>query len=94
MEAGRLGDQVGRRPVAFGLMAVFPFCGWLFYLGPAWVIPIGWILLVLAVIGGNALMRALTAELFPTSYRGTATGWLFVMEATGVCRRRNPAQAA
>jgi MFS family permease len=81
--AGRLGDAIGRRPVAFVFLASFPCFAWLFYAGPAWVVPFVWILLVFAVMAGNVTMRALTTELFPTSYRGTATGWLFLMEAMG-----------
>lgn len=81
--AGRLGDRVGRRPMAYLFLGLFPAFALLFYSGPGWSLPLAWILLVFGVMGGNVTMRALTTELFPTSYRGTATGWLFLMEALG-----------
>ena len=81
--AGRLGDAYGRRPIAVIFLASFPALAWLFYTGPSWSLPFSWILLVFGVMGGNVTIRAITTELFPTSYRGTATGWLFLMEAFG-----------
>ena len=33
--------------------------------------------------GGSTIVRALATELFPTSYRGTASGWLQLLEALG-----------
>jgi hypothetical protein len=38
---------------------------------------------VFAVRGGSTVIRALSTELFPTSSRGTATGWLMLVETGG-----------
>ncbi len=81
--AGRLGDAIGRRVIGFVFLASFPFFGWAFYAGPGWAIPLAWILLVFAVMAGNVSLRALTTEVFPTAHRGTATGWLFLVETLG-----------
>jgi len=81
--AGRLGDAIGRRVIGFFFLATFPFFGWLFYAGPGWSIPLAWIFLVFSVMAGNVTLRALATELFPTAQRGTATGWLFLVETVG-----------
>ncbi len=33
--------------------------------------------------GGNTIARALSTELFPTSFRGTSAGWLSFVETLG-----------
>ncbi len=81
--AGRLGDALGRRVIGFIFLASFPFFGWAFYAGPGWGIPLAWIFLVFAVMAGNVSLRAIATEVFPTAYRGTATGWLFLVETIG-----------
>ncbi len=81
--AGRLGDAIGRRVIGFVFLSAFPFLGWLFYAGPEWSIPLAWIFLVFSVMAGNVTLRALATEVFPTSQRGTSTGWLFLVETLG-----------
>jgi MFS family permease len=81
--AGRLGDRHGRRVVGFAVLAVFPICMAFFYRGDGWLIPAAWIPAVFVTQGGNTMIRALSTELFPTSSRGTATGWLMLLETGG-----------
>jgi MFS family permease len=81
--AGRMADRRGRRLVGFLFFGVFPLLTTLFYVGPAWTVPIAWIPLVFVLTGANTIMRALATELFPTSYRGTASGWLQLVETVG-----------
>jgi len=81
--AGRFGDRFGRRAVAFVVLATFPLFTALFYRGEGWLIPAAWIPAVFMVSGGNTVIRAISTELFPTASRGTATGWLMLLETGG-----------
>jgi MFS family permease len=81
--AGRFGDRHGRRAVGFLALAVFPVFMALFYRGEGWLIPAAWIPAVFVLSGGATVIRALSTELFPTSSRGTATGWLMLLETGG-----------
>jgi len=81
--AGRVADLHGRRRVGFALMAAFPILALGFYHGPSWALPLMWIPLIFSLTGTATIERALATELFPTSYRGTASGWLQLMEAVG-----------
>ncbi len=74
--AGRLGDRIGRRWVGCAAFALFPVFAATFYQGPSWSLPISWALFVFCVTAGNVTVRALSSELFPTSYRSTAAAWL------------------
>jgi MFS family permease len=81
--AGRFGDAYGRKTVGFLALAVFPLFMFFFYRGEGWLIPAAWIPAVFALSGGATVIRALSTELFPTSSRGTATGWLMLVETGG-----------
>ena len=81
--AGRLADRLGRKPVGGGFFAVFPLLAGLFYIGPSWLVPFAWVPLVFVLTGASTIVRALATELFPTSYRGTASGWLQLLETLG-----------
>ena len=74
--AGRLGDRIGRRWVGCAAFALFPVFAATFYQGPGWSLPISWALFVFCVTAGSVTVRALSSELFPTSYRSTAAAWL------------------
>jgi putative MFS transporter len=79
--AGRLGDRIGRRTVGAIFFGLFPFFAWTFYQGPGgWSIPIAWVLFVFCGTAGDVIVRALSTELFPTSHRGTAAGWLTLVQ--------------
>lgn len=81
--AGRMADQSGRRRVGFALLAGFPLLALAFYHGPGWTLPFAWAGLTFTLTGGITILRALGTELFPTSVRGTASGWLQLAEAVG-----------
>lgn len=81
--AGRLGDRIGRRIVGLIFLSGFPLFSWVYYNGPSWTLPIGWIGLVFCATAGQVITRALSTELFPTSQRGTAAGWLSLVETLG-----------
>ncbi len=81
--AGHLADRFGRRAVGCAVLGLFPVCMLFFYRGSGWEIPAAWIPGVFVVSGGNAIVRALSTELFPTASRGTAAGWLMLVETLG-----------
>jgi putative MFS transporter len=81
--SGRLGDIIGRRRTGLMFLSAFPAFAWLFYNGPGWSLPLAWILMVFCAAAGQVIIRAMTAELFPTSQRGTAAGWLSLVETLG-----------
>ena len=51
--------------------------------GPSWCLPFAWVGLVFCAAAGQVIVRALSTELFPTSQRGTAAGWLSLVETLG-----------
>jgi putative MFS transporter len=72
--AGTLSDRLGRRRVMGLAIALQGAALYGFYNGPsAWVPPL-WIALVFSMMGVQVLFKALGTELFPTSYRSTASG--------------------
>jgi MFS family permease len=81
--AGRMADTSGRRRVGLALLGGFPLLALAFYQGPGWALPFAWIGLTFTLTGGITILRALGSELFPTSARGTASGWLQLAEAVG-----------
>jgi MFS family permease len=81
--AGRLGDAFGRKRVGFALLALFPMASFAFYRSSSWIVALAWVPLVFCFMGGRVILKALSAELFPTSHRGAATGLFTVMEALG-----------
>lgn len=81
--AGRLGDRIGRRRVGAGFLAVLPLFAILFYNGPSWALPIGFAGFVFCATAGEVIVRALSTELFPTSHRGTSTGWAQLLQTLG-----------
>jgi putative MFS transporter len=72
--AGRLSDRTGRKRVAivFGV-AVLSLAIAFFNLSGVWLAPI-WVAMIFALIGHDVLQNSFAAELFPTSYRSTASG--------------------
>jgi len=81
--AGRLGDRIGRRLVGLGFLAVYPLSAGILYHGPEWSVPIGFALFVFCETAAQVIFRALSTELFPTSHRGTAAGWIAFVQALG-----------
>lgn len=81
--AGRLGDRVGRRPVAIGFGLAITLLAAAFYnvSGPA-LVPI-WICMIFALIGNEVIIATFGAEMFPTSHRSTAAGARMVVATVG-----------
>src|SRR5262249_29292967 len=69
---GRLGDRVGRRPVAIGASTGLFVFALAFYNGAGpWLVPL-WVAAIFTVVGHDAVLSTYGAELFPTSHRSTA----------------------
>jgi MFS family permease len=81
--AGRLGDRIGRRRVGAVFLCVLPLFVAIFYQGPGWSLPIGFAGFVFCATAGGVIVRALSTELFPTSHRGTSTGWAQLLQTLG-----------
>jgi putative MFS transporter len=81
--AGRLGDRFGRRIVGLAFMALFPGFVWIFYGGPGWSLPFAWTVLVFCATASDVVVRALSTEIFPTSHRSAAAGWLSFVSTIG-----------
>ncbi len=80
---GRGSDRFGRRRVGFACLALAPLFISAFYRGPAATLVLAWGLGVLCTGAGEVVIRALSAELFPTSHRASATGWLILVQSLG-----------
>ncbi len=72
--AGRLSDRRGRRPVTAFFLLAAALLAVAFYTGPALVLAPLWALMMFGNFGGDVTLAAYGAELFPTSYRSTASG--------------------
>jgi putative MFS transporter len=81
--AGVMGDRFGRKRVMITGIFVNAAATALFYnAAGAWV-PVGWALMLLSLTMILVLFAALGAELFPTSYRSTASGVRSVVATLG-----------
>jgi putative MFS transporter len=80
--AGVLGDRFGRKWIMIAGLLTNALSVWLFYnAGGLWV-PFGWSFGIFSATLSLVLFAALGAELFPTSYRSTASG---VRAVVGTC---------
>jgi MFS family permease len=52
-------------------------------MGPGWLVPIGWVVMVFADMASSVVVRALSNEIFPTAQRGTGGGLLSSVETLG-----------
>jgi MFS family permease len=81
--AGRWSDRFGRRRLAVLFLALKPPLVVAFYNGSgAWLPPL-WITMMFFGMGAGVLLRTFAAELFPTSYRSTASGAAAVVTTLG-----------
>jgi putative MFS transporter len=81
--AGRLGDRLGRKAMMIiGLLLNAAAIGAFYNASGAWV-PMVWGVAVLTVAVLEVLFGALGTELFPTSYRSTASGVRVVVATLG-----------
>jgi len=81
--AGRMADARGRRLVGSAFLTALPLLALGFYAAPGWALPALWIPMVFALTGSGTITRALSTELFPTSFRGTASGVVQLVETLG-----------
>jgi MFS family permease len=81
--AGRLGDRIGRRRVGALFLSLMPASAILFYNGPSWSLPIGFAGFIFCATASGVIVRAFSTELFPTSHRGTSTGWAQLLQTLG-----------
>jgi MFS family permease len=78
--AGRLGDRIGRRRVGAVFLGLYPAAATLLYQGPGWLVPVGFAAFVFCQSAALVVIRALATELFPTSHRGTSSGWIAAVQ--------------
>lgn len=81
--AGRLGDRFGRKSIMVIALVANAAAVTGFYNSEGAWLPVGWGLAVLTVAVVEVLFAALGAELFPTSYRSTASGVRVVVGTLG-----------
>jgi len=81
--AGILGDRFGRKPVMCVCMVLNALAIAGFYNASGWWLPPLWVLAVFTITGVGVLFKALGSELFPTSYRSTASGMRAVVATLG-----------
>ena len=82
--AGKQGDKHGRRIVGAVFFLLYPAAAWLFYRGPGGAaLPIAYIFIVFCGTAGSVILRAISTELFPTSFRSTASGWTVSVQTLG-----------
>lgn len=81
---GRAGaDRIGRRLTAGCALVVGCLAAFGAYSGPLWAFAVGLPLTVMAASAFTPAAGALDAELFPTSTRATAAGWLTAVQVLG-----------
>lgn len=80
---GRASDRFGRRKVLVAALLANFVAFAAFYNGTGAALVSGWILSVFTYFAVDALFAALGSELFPTSYRSTASGMRGIVGAVG-----------
>ena len=81
--AGRLSDRHGRRRIAMAFLSLHPLCVLGYYnTAGHWLAPL-WIVAAFSGIGGGVVLAAYGNELFPTSYRSTASGARMILATLG-----------
>ena len=81
--AGRMSDRFGRRVMGTAFLFLAPVLTIWMYTASGWsLIPV-WILETFFDFAGTMILNAYSAELFPTSYRSTASSALAIAGTTG-----------
>jgi MFS family permease len=81
--AGRLSDRFGRRPVASGFLLAHTVFVVGFYQGFGWPLAVLWVGMVFSGMAAGVVLGAVGNELFPTSYRSTASGTRTIIGTVG-----------
>ncbi|MCP3983877.1 MAG: MFS transporter, partial [bacterium] len=81
--AGTLSDRLGRRLVLSVLVGMAGLGFLVFYNATGWIVAAAWIAQVFGMTGASVLFKALGSELFPTSYRSTASGVRTIVGTVG-----------
>jgi MFS family permease len=81
--AGRVGDRRGRRAVGVTLLVLLWPLVAAYYHVPGWLVPVAFVPMIFCLTGSETIIRALAVELFPTSVRGTASGWYQLCSTLG-----------
>jgi MFS transporter, putative metabolite:H+ symporter len=78
---GKLSDGLGRKPVAFAIVALAGAGFWFFYSGidARWMPPL-WLVSFFGFFSGDALIAGFALEIVPTAYRATVSGLRYVVE--------------
>jgi putative MFS transporter len=71
--AGLWSDRIGRRATVGLLLTVYGCACFGFYNAPSWAVAPLWIAMIFSSQGSAVLFKTLGSELFPTSYRSTAS---------------------
>ncbi|HXM89818.1 MAG TPA: MFS transporter [Candidatus Acidoferrum sp.] len=81
--AGRMSDRFGRRVMGTAFLTLAPLLTIWMYTASGWMILPAWILETFFDFAGMMILSAYSAELFPTSYRSTASSALAIAGTTG-----------
>jgi MFS family permease len=81
--AGALSDRVGRRLVLSGMVGMVGLGYYVFYNATGWIVAAAWIVQLFGITGASVLFKVLGSELFPTSYRSTASGVRMIVGVLG-----------
>ncbi|HXC55498.1 MAG TPA: MFS transporter [Rhizomicrobium sp.] len=78
---GRLSDRIGRKRVAFAVVALTGVCFALLYSGiDGWLLPPLWIVAFFGFFASDALLAGFALEIVPTAYRATVSGLRYLVE--------------
>jgi len=72
--SGTIADRIGRRRLLTSALLLNAAGIALFYNGSGWTVVPGWIVMTAGLVSSDVMFGALGSELFPTSYRSTASG--------------------